>query len=119
MLCFSNHTQKHECNGLFLASLSFLHIHHHSSLGSFSSQQKIRLTVSCEGIFSECEMAVKQVAWVQINYPFEKGAISTRFRGEHVLRRYPTGEERCIACKLCEAVRLLLICTRNTFTCLH
>jgi formate hydrogenlyase subunit 6/NADH:ubiquinone oxidoreductase subunit I len=40
----------------------------------------------------------------QINYPFEKGAISPRFRGEHVLRRYPTGEERCIACKLCEAV---------------
>jgi len=40
-------------------------------------------------------------------YPFEKGAISPRFRGEHVLRRYPTGEERCIACKLCEAVRAL------------
>ena len=44
-------------------------------------------------------------AALQINYPFEKGAISTRFRGEHALRRYPTGEERCIACKLCEAVR--------------
>ena len=41
---------------------------------------------------------------VTINYPFEKGAISPRFRGEHALRRYPTGEERCIACKLCEAV---------------
>jgi ferredoxin len=41
---------------------------------------------------------------LQINYPFEKGAISNRFRGEHALRRYPTGEERCIACKLCEAV---------------
>ena len=39
-----------------------------------------------------------------INYPFEKGAISPRFRGEHALRRYPNGEERCIACKLCEAV---------------
>jgi NADH dehydrogenase (ubiquinone) Fe-S protein 8 len=39
-----------------------------------------------------------------INYPFEKGPLSPRFRGEHVLRRYPTGEERCIACKLCEAV---------------
>jgi NADH-quinone oxidoreductase subunit I len=39
-----------------------------------------------------------------INYPFEKGAISPRFRGEHVLRRYPNGEERCIACKLCEAI---------------
>lgn len=39
-----------------------------------------------------------------INYPFEKGPISPRFRGEHVLRRYASGEERCIACKLCEAV---------------
>ncbi|KAK3022043.1 hypothetical protein RJ639_047433 [Escallonia herrerae] len=44
---------------------------------------------------------------VTINYPFEKGPLSPRFRGEHALRRYPTGEERCIACKLCEAVRLL------------
>lgn len=41
---------------------------------------------------------------VTINYPYEKGRISTRFRGEHALRRYPNGEERCIACKLCEAV---------------
>ncbi len=41
---------------------------------------------------------------VTINYPFEKGPISVRFRGEHALRRYPSGEERCIACKLCEAV---------------
>ena len=39
-----------------------------------------------------------------INYPFEKGSISPRMRGEHALRRYPNGEERCIACKLCEAV---------------
>tara|TARA_Y100001960_G_scaffold318955_1_gene389576 strand:- start:354 stop:839 length:486 start_codon:yes stop_codon:yes gene_type:complete len=39
-----------------------------------------------------------------INYPYEKGTISPRFRGEHALRRYPNGEERCIACKLCEAV---------------
>ena len=39
-----------------------------------------------------------------INYPFEKGILSSRFRGEHVLRRYMTGEERCIACKLCEAI---------------
>ena len=39
-----------------------------------------------------------------INYPFEKGSISPRYRGEHALRRYPNGEERCIACKLCEAV---------------
>lgn len=41
---------------------------------------------------------------VTLNYPFEKGEISSRFRGEHALRRYPNGEERCIACKLCEAI---------------
>jgi len=66
---------------------------------------------------------------VTLNYPFEKGPISPRFRGEHALRRYPSGtpylpchcacvvnaadplcvaaragEERCIACKLCEAI---------------
>ena len=39
-----------------------------------------------------------------INYPHEKGPLSPRFRGEHALRRYPNGEERCIACKLCEAI---------------
>jgi NADH-quinone oxidoreductase subunit I len=39
-----------------------------------------------------------------IKYPFEKMALSPRFKGEHALRRYPNGEERCIACKLCEAV---------------
>ena len=39
-----------------------------------------------------------------INYPYEKAHLSPRFRGEHALRRYPNGEERCIACKLCEAV---------------
>ena len=46
-----------------------------------------------------------------ILYPFEKGPISPRFRGEHALRRYPNGEERCIACKLCEA-----ICTAQAIT---
>ena len=39
-----------------------------------------------------------------INYPYEKGSFSPRYRGEHALRRYPNGEERCIACKLCEAI---------------
>ena len=37
-------------------------------------------------------------------YPNERGPQSPRFRGEHALRRYASGEERCIACKLCEAV---------------
>ena len=41
---------------------------------------------------------------VTLNYPYEKGRLSPRFRGEHALRRYANGEERCIACKLCEAV---------------
>src|ERR1700749_1725713 len=39
-----------------------------------------------------------------LNYPFEKGPLSPRFRGEHALRRYANGEERYIACKLCEAI---------------
>ena len=41
---------------------------------------------------------------VTINYPYSKGPLSPRFRGEHALRRYANGEERCIACKLCEAI---------------
>src|SRR5581483_780053 len=41
---------------------------------------------------------------VTLNYPYEKGPLSPRFRGEHALRRYTNGEERCIGCKLCEAV---------------
>ena len=39
-----------------------------------------------------------------LDYPYEKGYLSTRFRGEHSLRRYDDGQERCIACKLCEAI---------------
>ncbi len=41
---------------------------------------------------------------ITIQYPEENTPISPRFRGIHALRRYPNGEERCIACKLCEAV---------------
>jgi NADH-quinone oxidoreductase subunit I len=41
---------------------------------------------------------------ITLNYPEEKTPQSPRFRGLHALRRYPNGEERCIACKLCEAV---------------
>ena len=41
---------------------------------------------------------------ITVQYPEEKSPISPRFRGLHALRRYPNGEERCIACKLCEAV---------------
>ena len=39
-----------------------------------------------------------------VQYPHERNPQSPRFRGEHALRRYPNGEERCIACKLCEAI---------------
>ena len=51
-------------------------------------------------------IAIKEVfkSKKTINYPHEKGVVSPRARGEHALRRYPNGEERCIACKLCEAV---------------
>ncbi len=41
---------------------------------------------------------------ITVQYPEERTPMSARFRGLHALRRYPTGEERCIACKLCEAV---------------
>lgn len=41
---------------------------------------------------------------VTVQYPEERAPMSPRFRGRHALRRYPNGEERCIACKLCEAV---------------
>ena len=41
---------------------------------------------------------------ITVQYPDEKTPISPRFRGLHALRRYPNGEERCIACKLCEAI---------------
>ena len=41
---------------------------------------------------------------VTVQFPEEKTPMSPRFRGLHALRRYPNGEERCIACKLCEAI---------------
>ncbi len=41
---------------------------------------------------------------ITVQYPDERTPMSPRFRGLHALRRYPNGEERCIACKLCEAV---------------
>jgi NADH-quinone oxidoreductase subunit I len=41
---------------------------------------------------------------VTIDYPYEKVPMSPRFKGQHALRRYANGEERCIACKLCEAI---------------
>lgn len=52
---------------------------------------------------------------VTFNYPYEKGPIGARFRGEHSLRRYFTGEERCIACKLCESICPAQAITIETF----
>jgi NADH dehydrogenase (ubiquinone) Fe-S protein 8 len=52
---------------------------------------------------------------ITIKYPFEKGIISIKFRGEHALRRYSSGEERCISCKLCEVICPALAITIDTF----
>ena len=67
---------------------------------------RIIKTVFMTDFFAGLSVAVKEIfrSKKTINYPFEKGKISPRFRGEHALRRYPNGEERCIACKLCEAI---------------
>jgi len=54
------------------------------------------------GIFITLQNILKTK--ITLNYPFEKGPISSRFRGQHALRRYLSGEERCIACKLCEVI---------------
>lgn len=63
-------------------------------------------TCALTEIFSGMKMTLKYMfkPRATLNYPHEKGALSPRFRGEHVLRRYESGEERCIACKLCEAI---------------
>ena len=67
---------------------------------------RIFKTIFLLDFLSGLKLAIKEIfkSKKTINYPFEKGKISPRFRGEHALRRYPNGEERCIACKLCEAV---------------
>ena len=60
------------------------------------------MTELCRGLYITFIFFFKKK--VTLNYPFEKGPLSRRFRGEHLLRVYLNGEERCIACKLCEAV---------------
>lgn len=66
------------------------------------SARTIFITEICRGFAVTLGNMFKEPA--TINYPFEKGPLSPRFRGEHALRRYASGEERCIACKLCEAI---------------
>jgi NADH-quinone oxidoreductase subunit I len=70
-----------------------------ASLGQVISSLFLKEFVSAFLLSMRCFFAPKKT----LNYPFEKGPLSPRFRGEHALRRYPNGEERCIACKLCEA----------------
>src|SRR5258707_6183790 len=65
------------------------------------SARTLLLTELVSGLWLTFRYMFKQP--VTVNYPYEKGPLSPRFRGEHALRRYPNGEERCIACKLCEA----------------
>ena len=67
----------------------------HSTKSLFLSELVKGMTITFRQIFKPK---------ATVNYPYERGPISARFRGEHALRRYPNGEERCIACKLCEAI---------------
>src|SRR5260370_42707501 len=75
------------------------------AMAAFDLHRRARswlLTELLEGMALTFRYMFKQP--VTVNYPYEKGPISPRFRGEHAPRRYPNGEERCIACKLCEAI---------------
>ena len=61
----------------------------------FLSELLVGLSVTLKNLFRRK---------ITVHYPEEKTPVSPRFRGLHALRRYPNGQERCIACKLCEAV---------------
>jgi NADH-quinone oxidoreductase subunit I len=61
----------------------------------FMSELLVGLSVTLRNLFRRK---------ITLHYPEEKTPMSPRFRGLHALRRYPNGQERCIACKLCEAV---------------
>ena len=64
--------------------------------------QTLLLTEIARGMYLTFKYMFKKKA--TLNYPYEKGPLSPRFRGQHALRRYASGEERCIGCKLCEAI---------------
>lgn len=70
--------------------------------GLFSKARAFLLLDMMKGLLLVARAMLRRK--VTIFYPHEKTPLSPRFRGEHALRRYPSGEERCIACKLCEAV---------------
>jgi NADH-quinone oxidoreductase chain I len=63
--------------------------------------------------FSNYSIFNKKDIAVTLNFPYEKNILSTRFRGEHMLQRYFSGEERCISCKLCEVICPALAITIN------
>lgn len=67
--------------------------------------KKINVIIMSEmwkGLWMSLEYFLREK--VTLNYPYEKGPQSKKFRGEHMLRKYENGEERCIGCKLCEAI---------------
>jgi NADH-quinone oxidoreductase subunit I len=70
------------------------------SLGRFLKSLTLRELLAGMGLTGRRLFSSK----ITVQYPEEKTPQSNRFRGLHALRRYPNGEERCIACKLCEAV---------------
>ena len=74
----------------------------HTSQYSFGRTRALLLEEFVSALFLSLRYVFSRKA--TLNYPYEKGPLSPRFRGEHALRRYPNGEERCIACKLCEAI---------------
>ena len=85
----------------------YLQVNPHKDMASYrelvdKAGETLFLSEICRGLLTTLSAIFKEPA--TINYPFEKGPLSPRFRGEHALRRYASGEERCIACKLCEAV---------------
>ncbi|MCH9646187.1 MAG: NADH-quinone oxidoreductase subunit NuoI [Proteobacteria bacterium] len=75
--------------------------------------KKLAKNLSLSELRSGMKITAKELVntKITVQYPEEKTPISPRFRGLHALRRYPNGEERCIACKLCEAV-----CPANAIT---
>jgi len=100
-----NHVQSRQASGGEWVEVNPLPDNHNNPSWSDVSENFARTTMLTE-IFTGMGVTLgamfKEPA--TINYPFEKGPLSPRFRGEHALRRYASGEERCIACKLCEAV---------------
>ena len=71
-----------------------------------NSMKKLAKSLTLSELRSGMKITAKELVntKITVQYPEEKTPISPRFRGLHALRRYSNGEERCIACKLCEAV---------------